>query len=81
MSYIPSFYSSHICHITGYRKPFYSSFSRNSGCAAKGEAGIDFKAIAGWLGHKDGGLLVAKTYGHLRDEHSAEMAKRMTYGA
>ncbi len=45
------------------------------------EAGIDFKVIAGWVGHKDGGLLVAKTYGHLRDSHSFEMAKRMTFSA
>jgi len=45
------------------------------------EAGIDFKTIANWVGHKDGGLLVAKTYGHLRDSHSAEMAKRMTFQA
>ena len=45
------------------------------------EAGIDFKAIAAWVGHKDGGLLVAKTYGHLRDTHSFEMAKRMTFAA
>lgn len=45
------------------------------------EAGIDFKVIAGWVGHKDGGLLVAKTYGHLRDTHSVEMAKRMTFSA
>lgn len=45
------------------------------------EAGIDFKVIAGWLGHKDGGYLVAKTYGHLRDTHSFEMAKRMTFSA
>jgi integrase len=45
------------------------------------EAGIDFKVIAGWVGHKDGGLLVAKTYGHLRDSHSFEMAKRMTFQA
>lgn len=43
------------------------------------EAGIDFKAIAAWVGHKDGGILVAKTYGHLRDAHSFEMAKRMTF--
>jgi len=49
-------------------------------CSNAIEAGIDFKAIAGWLGHKDGGLLVAKTYGHLRDEHSAAMAQRMTFG-
>ena len=45
------------------------------------EAGIDFKVIAGWIGHKDGGVLVAKTYGHLRDAHSFEMAKRMTFSA
>ena len=48
-------------------------------CSNAIEAGIDFKTIAGWLGHKDGGLLVAKTYGHLRDEHSAAMAKRMSF--
>jgi integrase len=48
-------------------------------CSNAIEAGVDFKAIAGWLGHKDGGLLVARTYGHLRDEHSATMAKRMTF--
>lgn len=45
------------------------------------EAGIDFKTVAAWVGHKDGGLLVAKTYGHLRDTHSTEMAKRMTFAA
>jgi integrase len=45
------------------------------------EAGVDFKTIAAWVGHKDGGLLVAKTYGHLRDTHSVEMAKRMTFSA
>lgn len=50
-------------------------------CSNAIEAGIDFKAIAGWVGHKDGGFLVAKTYGHLRDAHSAEMAKRMTFSA
>ena len=41
------------------------------------EKGIDFKTIANCIGHKDGGLLVAKTYGHLRDSHSHEMAKLM----
>lgn len=42
---------------------------------------MDFKVIAGWVGHKDGGVLVAKTYGHVRDEPSFEMAKRMTFSA
>jgi integrase len=41
------------------------------------EKGVDFKTIAAWVGHKDGGLLVAETYGHLRDSHSFEMAKLM----
>jgi integrase len=50
-------------------------------CSNAIEAGIDFKVIAGWLGHKDGGVLVARTYGHLRDEHSAAMAQRMTFEA
>jgi integrase len=45
------------------------------------EAGVDFKAIAEWLGHKDGGILVAKTYGYLRDDHSRAMARRITFDA
>jgi integrase len=50
-------------------------------CSNAIEAGCDFKVIAGWLGHKDGGVLVAMTYGHLRSEHSAAMARRMTFDA
>lgn len=38
--------------------------------------GVDFKTIALWLGHSDGGALVARTYGHLRRDHTkAAMAK------
>jgi integrase len=43
------------------------------------EVGVDFKTIAAWIGHKDGGLLVAKTYGHLRDAHSSAMAERIRF--
>ncbi len=43
------------------------------------EAGVSFKVIAEWVGHKDGGVLVAETYGHLRNDHSFEMAKRMKF--
>jgi len=42
------------------------------------ELGVDFKTIASWIGHKDGGMLVAKTYGHLRSTHSREMANLLT---
>lgn len=41
------------------------------------EVGVDFKTIAAWIGHKDGGILVAKRYGHLRLTHSTEMAERL----
>src|SRR6266480_7743925 len=50
-------------------------------CSNAIEAGCDFKVIAGWVGHKDGGVLVATAYGHLRGEHSAAMAKRMVFDA
>jgi integrase len=50
-------------------------------CSNAIEKNIDFKVIAAWLGHKDGGILVAKTYGHLRQTHSHEMAKLMTFSA
>jgi integrase len=36
-------------------------------------AGIDFKTIAAWLGHRDGGILVGKVYGHLSDDHKRRM--------
>ncbi|MEP6670278.1 MAG: site-specific integrase [Chthoniobacter sp.] len=43
------------------------------------ENDVNFKVVAGWLGHSDGGMLVAKTYGHLRQEFSATMAQKMTF--
>lgn len=42
------------------------------------EQGVDFKTIADWQGHKDGGVLIANTYSHLRSEHSDNMAKRLS---
>jgi integrase len=41
------------------------------------EAGVDFKTLAEWLGHQDGGVLCAKVYGHLCKKHSSEMAKKV----
>jgi len=48
-------------------------------CSNAIEHSIDFKVIAEWVGHSDGGLLVAQTYGHVRSSHSNEMAKRMAF--
>jgi len=60
---------------------FYHHLLRHFFVSQAIEAGVDFKTIAAWVGHKDGGVLVARTYGHLRDTHSNEMAKRMTFAA
>jgi integrase len=43
------------------------------------ESGADFRTVAGWLGHRDGGALLARTYSHLRQEHSAALAARVTF--
>src|SRR5208282_5844254 len=40
-------------------------------------AGIDFMTISEWVGHKDGGVLIGKTYGHLNREHTERMAKKL----
>lgn len=42
-------------------------------------SGIDFKTIAEWLGHQDGGMLVGKVYGHLLPEHRKLMAERLRF--
>jgi len=49
-------------------------------CSVCVMAGIDFMTIATWLGHKDGGILVGKVYGHLLDEHRSKAAKQVRFG-
>lgn len=40
------------------------------------EAGVDIPTVSRWLGHKDGGTLAMRVYGHFRDAHSiASIAK------
>ena len=43
------------------------------------ESGVDIPTVSRWLGHKDGGALAMRVYGHLRDSHSVQMAKRVTF--
>jgi integrase len=44
------------------------------------ESGVDIPTVSRWLGHKDGGALAMKVYGHLRDSHSTEMALKVRFG-
>ena len=43
------------------------------------ESGVDIPTVSRWLGHSDGGALAMKVYGHLRREHSASMAQKVTF--
>jgi integrase len=44
------------------------------------ESGVDIPTVSRWLGHKDGGSLCMKTYGHLRQDHSFAQAQRVSFG-
>jgi integrase len=43
------------------------------------ESGVDIPTVSRWLGHRDGGALAMKVYGHLRDQHSTAMAQKVTF--
>ena len=43
-------------------------------------SGVDFMTIASWAGHRDGGVLIGKVYGHLANEHRKAMAERVNFG-
>jgi integrase len=43
------------------------------------ESGVDIPTVSRWLGHKDGGALAMKVYGHLRDQHSVSMAQKVSF--
>jgi integrase len=43
------------------------------------ESGVDIPTVSRWLGHKDGGALAMRVYGHLCDQHSVNMAQRVTF--
>ena len=44
-------------------------------------AGIDYMTIAAWVGHKDGGILIGKVYGHLANEHRQRAARKLVLGS
>ena len=43
------------------------------------ESGVDIPTVSRWLGHKDGGALAMRTYGHLRREHSITQAQKVSF--
>lgn len=45
------------------------------------ESGVDIPTVSRWLGHKDGGALAMRVYGHLRDQHSVAMAQKVRFSS
>jgi integrase len=43
------------------------------------ESGVDIPTVSRWLGHRDGGVLAMKTYGHLRREHSQAQTLKVSF--
>jgi integrase len=43
------------------------------------ESGVDIPTVSRWLGHKDGGALAMRVYGHLRQEHSFAAIKKVHF--
>ena len=43
------------------------------------ESGVNIPTVAKWMGHKDGGALLMRTYTHIRDEYSQELAKKVNF--
>ena len=42
-------------------------------------SGVDFLTLARWVGHRDGGVLIGKVYGHLSNEHAQAQAQRLVF--
>jgi integrase len=40
---------------------------------------IDFLTVSRWLGHKDGGILLGKSYAHLANEHRKIQAQKIVF--
>ena len=43
------------------------------------ESGVDIPTVSRWLGHRDGGALAMRVYGHLRQQHSVAMAQKVRF--
>lgn len=42
-------------------------------------SGLNYMTIAKWVGHKDGGVLIGKIYGHLNAAHMKEQATKLKF--
>jgi integrase len=81
--FVSKIYSAKKCLQTACKKLEYPQFThhdfRHFFATTCIEAGVDIPTASRWLGHKDGGALAMRVYGHLRDEHSASAAQKVRF--
>jgi len=42
-------------------------------------SGVDFLTVAAWVGHRDGGLLIGRVYGHVSNDHLKASAQKISF--
>ena len=60
-------------------KDFTSHLCRHCFASMALMSKVDVHTVASWLGHSDNGVLLAKTYSHLLNEHKREQAQRVNF--
>lgn len=45
------------------------------------ESGVEVRTVAEWLGHKDNGTLLLRTYSHVRRDHEEKMAQKVHFSS
>lgn len=78
-SHIPSKTFLYACRLAGIHRVCHHTF-RHFYATQCILSGVDIPTVAKWLGHSDNGVLLLRTYCHLLDDHSMEMAKRVKLG-
>ena len=71
------------CLATGCRRLGFPTFThhdfRHFFATTCIESGVDIPTVSRWLGHKDGGALAMRVYGHLRQEHSLAAISKVQF--
>lgn len=68
----------HACDALGFPRMTHHSFRHyfTTHCL---ESGVPVATVAMWRGDKDKGAFLLKLYSHIRDDHSQEMAKKVSF--
>jgi len=81
--FISQIHSAKKCLATACRRLAYPLFThhdfRHFFATTCIEAGVDIPTVSRWLGHKDGGALAMRVYGHLRQEHSLAAVQKVNF--